>query len=226
MGVHDGHRKGMRKQFLESNPDFFRDHELLELLLFYSIPRRDTNPIAHNLINKFGSFADVFDAPISELRKIEGVGENTIALLKTIPQVARRYSIIKSNNNMVNILNSPEAVGKYLVPRFKTQRDEVVYAIYMDAKCKVLETKLMFHGSVNSANVNIRKIIETAITNNATKIVISHNHTSGLALPSKEDIITTKHIRQVLKSLEVELVDHIIVANDDFISMSQSGLLD
>lgn len=221
MGVHDGHRARVKKRFLDHGMESFEDHVVLEMLLYYTRAQGDTNPVAHALIDRFGSLAAVFDAPVEELMNVKGVGENTAILIKMIPQVARRYMMDKSRFD--NILNSTETAGKYLMPRFFGERDEVVYMVCLDAKHKVLSCKLMFRGSVNSANVSIRKIVETALTYNAAGVIISHNHISGIAIPSPEDEYTTRNIEAALKSVDIKLLDHIIVADDDYVSMADNG---
>ena len=223
MGVHDGHRERMKNKLLEQGLDVFDDHIVLELLLFYSMPRKDTNPLAHELLNHFGSLEAVFEAPAEELAKINGIGENTITLLKLIPEVSRRYFIDK--NKFDNILDSSKKAGEYLIARYMYERDEVVYVLCLDSKCKVICCKELFRGVANSAEISVRKIAELALAKNATSIIISHNHTSGIALPSIEDEIATKRIKTALASMGITLSDHIIVADDDFVSMADSGLL-
>ena len=223
MGIHEGHRDRLKQKFLFSGLDGFHDHEALELLLFYAIPRRDTNPIAHELLNRFGSLSGVLDAPMEELCQLNGVGENAALLLKLIPHISKRYSMSRSNFD--GLLDSTEKTGDYLVPRFYAERDEVVYMICMDSKYKVLTTKLIFRGNVNSANISIRKIMETALTYNATKVILAHNHTSGIAVPSREDRETTLRIKDALAAVEVQLVDHIVVAEEDYVSMADSGFI-
>jgi DNA repair protein RadC len=211
----------MKRRFLEHGLESFEDHHVLEILLFYALPRVDVNPLAHNLIKRFGSLAAVFDAPLDELEMVEGIGRNAATLIKLIPQVARRYMI--SRASFGDILDSSEKAGRYLLPRFFGERDEVVYLVCLDAKCKVLNCRLMFRGSVNSANVSIRKIVETALSFNATSVILAHNHTSGIALPSREDQITTRKIEAALKAVDIALTDHIIVADEDFVSLADSG---
>ncbi len=223
MGVHDGHRERMKSKLLEQGLDVFDDHNVLELLLFYSMPRKDTNPLAHELLDHFGSLEAVFEAPAEELSKISGIGENTVTLLKLIPEVSRRYIIDK--NRFDDILDSSKKAGEYLAARYMYERDEVVYVTCLDSKCKVICCKELFRGVANSAEISIRKIAELALAKNATSIIISHNHTSGIALPSIEDEITTKRIKVALASMGIALSDHIIVADDDFVSMADSGLL-
>lgn len=223
MSVHDGHRERMKNKLLEAGLDAFDDHNVLELLLFYSMPRKDTNPLAHELLNHFGSLEAVFEAPADELQKISGIGENTVALIKLIPEVCRRYAIDKNRSD--NVLDSAEKAGKFLIPRYLFERDEVVYIICLDAKCKVLCCKELFRGVANSAEISIRKIAELALAKSAASVIISHNHTSGIALPSYEDEVTTKRIKSALSSMGITLSDHIVVADDDFISMAESGLM-
>ncbi|MEA4895007.1 MAG: DNA repair protein RadC [Oscillospiraceae bacterium] len=223
MGVHDGHRERMKKKLIEQGLDVFDDHNVLELLLFYSMPRKDTNPLAHELLNAFGSLEALFEAPAEELSKISGIGENTVALLKLIPEVSRRYAMDKNRFN--DILDSSKKAGEYLASRYMYERDEVVYVICLDSKCKVICCKELFRGVANSAEISIRKIAELALAKNATNVIISHNHTSGIALPSIEDEITTKKLKTALASMGIVLSDHIIVADGDFISMADSGLM-
>ena len=219
--VHDGHRNRMKSRFEEYGLDNFDDHNVLELLLFYALPMKDVNPLAHDLLNAFGTLSGVFDAPIDELMKVRGVGHNTAILIKLVPQVSRRY--LMSRGSFDDILDSTQKAGAYLVPQYFAERDEVVYMICLDAKCKVLNCKLMFRGSVNSANVSVRKIVENALLYNSTSVIISHNHTSGIALPSQEDMDTTQRISAALRSVDIALSDHIIVADDDYVSLADNG---
>ena len=223
MGVHDGYRERMKQKLLEQGLDVFDDHNVLELLLFYSVPRKDMNPLAHELLNTFGSLEAVFEAPAEELSKVNGIGESTVTLLKLFPEVSRRY--VMDKNRFDNILDSTKKAGEYLAARYMYERDEVVYVICLDSKCKVICCKELFRGVANSAEISIRKIAELALAKNATSIIISHNHTSGIALPSMEDEITTKKLKNALASMGITLSDHIIVADGDFISMADSGLL-
>ena len=224
MNIHDGHRERMKKRFEEHGLENFDDHSLLELFLFYALPRADVNPLAHALMAKFGSLSAVFDAPVDELVKVSGIGENTALFIKLIPQVSRRYLVSRSSFD--DILDATKKAGAYLAPRFYAERDEIVYMVCLDAKCKVLNCKLLFRGSVNSANVSIRKIVENALIYNATSVIIAHNHTSGIAIPSKEDKETTRRIEEALRAVDIVLADHIVVADDDFVSLADTGFFD
>lgn len=221
MQIHEDHRFRVRARFLQEGLDGFNEHQVLEMLLFYCIPRKDTNIVAHNLINRFGSFAQVIDAPIKELIKVEGVGEGAAVFLSFLNQFDRYYNTNK--NQHCRILTSIDACGNYLLPYFNGRHKETVYMLCLDAKCKVLSCRLIEEGNVNSAGISIRKIVDTALTENATSVVLAHNHPSGLALPSPEDVDTTKKIAQALRFVDVTLTDHIVVADGEFVSMMQSN---
>jgi len=194
---------------------------VLELILFYAIPRKDTNPIAHALLDRFGSLAAVLEARPEDLAAVEGVGQETATYLSLFPHVMRRY--LKDSNSVGKILRTTEECGNYLVPYFFMARDELVYLLCLDGKCKVLDCILVHRGSVNSAAVSVRKIVEAALRVNASSVVLAHNHTSGVALPSAEDRYTTEKLHTALSAVGIQLADHIIVAGDDFISMSADG---
>lgn len=221
MSVHDGHRERMKQRFLQHGLEDFDDHNVLELLLFYALPRGDVNPLAHQLLDQFGSLSAVFDAPVDELDKVPGIGDHAAVLIKLLPQVSRRY--LMSRTRFDNILDSSKKAGDYLTPYFFAERDEVVYMVCLDAKCKVLSCKQLFRGSVNSASVSIRKIVENALQYNATSVILAHNHTSGIALPSQEDRETTRRVGDALGAVDINLTDHIIVADDDFVSLADTG---
>ena len=222
MSIHDGHRQRLKARFLEEGLDGFTQVQALELLLFYCIPRKDTNPIAHALISHFGSFSQVLEAPVAELCKVPGVSENTALFLHLNREMGRFYLVDRISKN--TILDTLEACASYMVPHFYGRSVETVFLLCLDAKCKVLCCKEMGEGSVNSAGISGRKILETALNANATSVVLAHNHPSGLALPSEEDVQTTRRIAAALQTVEIHLVDHIIVADDDYVSMAQSGL--
>lgn len=221
MSIHDGHRQRLKERFRSEGLDNFNDIQVLELLLFYAVPRQDTNPIAHALLERFGTLAQVLEAPVSELEKVKGVGHNAAVLLSLAPQLGRRYQVSKMMNT--SILTSVEACGRYLIPHFFGRRNETVFILCLDAKCKVLGCVEVGEGSVNSAGVPIRRIVETALAYNATTVVLAHNHPSGLALPSGEDVQTTHRVAAALNAVEISLADHIVVADDDFVSIVQSG---
>ncbi|MBQ3542729.1 MAG: DNA repair protein RadC [Oscillospiraceae bacterium] len=224
MSMHDGHRQRLKKRFLNEGLDNFEQLQVLELLLFYCIPRQDTNPVAHRLLDHFGSLTQVLEATPEELKKVPGIGDAVATFLALVTSVGRYYNVNRAAS--VQILSSLDACGKYLVPRFYGRRNETVFILCMDAKCKVLCCKEVGEGSVNSAAVPIRRIVEMALGANATSVVIAHNHPSGVAVPSNEDIQTTRRLAMALSAVEITLIDHMVVAEDDFVSMRQSGVYD
>jgi len=221
MSIHDGHRQRVKDRFCQEGLDHFEEHQVLELLLFYCIPRVDTNPIAHALLDRFGSLTKVFEAPVEELEKVPGIGRSAAVFLSLVMAAGRYYQVHCASNNV--ILNSVEECGRYLLPLFYGRRNETVFLLCLDAKCKVLSCKMLGEGSVNSAGVPVRRIVETALAANATSVVLAHNHPSGLALPSDADILTTRRVAVALDAVEIGLLDHIVIAEDDFVSMAQAG---
>ena len=221
MSIHDGHRQRLKERFLQGGLDNFTDVQVLELVLFYCIPRKDTNPIAHALLDHFGSLSQVLEASVEELQKVPGIGENTAIYLTMLTQVGRYYLVDRSQREV--ILPTIDKCGAYLVPYFFGRSTETVFLLCLDAKCKVLCCREIGQGSVNSAGISVRKIVEVALGANATTVVLAHNHPSGLALPSAEDIQTTRRVAAALHAVEVHLADHIVVADGDYVSMVQSG---
>ena len=224
MSVHDGHRERLRNRFLTDGLDHFNEIQALELLLFYAIPRRDTNEIAHALLDRFKTLAQVLDAPVEELKKVPGVGENAATFLSLVSAAGRYYLV--SQSRQIEILDSVAQCGAYLMPRFRGKRNETVMMVCLDAKCKVLCCREIGEGSVNSAAVPIRKLVECALAANATSVILAHNHPSGVACPSDEDRFTTMRVAEALDMVDVILVDHLVVSDEDFVSLRESGLYD
>ena len=223
MTTHEGHRQRLRRRFLLEGLDNFDEVQVLELLLFYAIPRRDTNPIAHALLEQFGSLSGVLEAPVSALAQVPGMGENGATLLQLVTAASRYYMIQRSSAGQV--LNTVERCGAYLTPRFFGLRDEAVCALCLDAKCGLISCKEVGRGVVNAAEVSVRAIVETALSQKAVSVILSHNHVDAYALPSREDELTTRRIRDALLLVGITLADHIIVCGEDYVSFADSGLL-
>ena len=222
MALHDGHRQRKKQRFLQYGLDSFADHEVLELLLFYAIPRRDTNETAHRLLEHFGTLKAVLMASVEELQKVEGVGKSAAAFLHLLQAVGYRALRTAGDDT---ILNSVDSAGAYFQKLLHGERREVLYQVCLDAKGKVLSHKRLSSGTVSMAPVNVREVVENALYTDASGILLAHNHPSGIALPSEEDRQITMQIRQALGTMGIELVDHIIVADNDFVSMAASGML-
>lgn len=220
MSIHEGHRQRLKDRFRREGLDNFDELYVLELLLFYCIPRKDTNPIAHRLLEQFGSLAAVLEASPEELEKVEGINTSASTFLSLIPQVGRYYQVRRAEPG--DILRTSDQCGNYLMPYFFGRDTETVFLLCLDAKCKVICCKKVGEGNVNSANIPIRRVVEMALSANATSVVLAHNHPSGLALPSADDIQTTQRVAAALRTVEIELADHIVVSRDDYVSMAQS----
>ena len=223
MGIHDGHREKMRRRYMESGLEGFADHEALELLLFYAIPRRDTNPIAHALINRYESLSDVLNAPVEELASVEGIGENAAVLIRLVSQLNQKAGL-PSGKKPVVIRSTVEA-GNYLVRRFAGERGETAFELCLDRKGKLLSCKRLGQGGDLSVNFDIRQLVANALLFSASSVILAHNHPSGEAAPSHSDYAATERVRAALRAVDIELADHIIVADSDYVSMRDSGCI-
>ena len=222
MSNHDGHRQRLRERFLAEDLDNFNDHQVLEIMLFHSIPRKDTNEIAHDLLKRFRTLKGVLEAPVEELKKVPGVGENTAVFLSILNSFCRYYRVAELPKD--EPLNTVGKCAEQLLPHFSGKRHEMVCLLCLDAKCKPICCYKVGEGSVNSAAVPIRKIVEMALNADASSVVLAHNHPSGIAIPSGEDVQTTKRLAMALQAVDIVLADHFVVADGDWVSMVQSNM--
>mgnify|MGYP002351638105 CR=1 FL=1 len=222
--MHEGHRDRLRNKLIKYGADSLEKHEILELLLYYAVPRRNTNDIAHRLIDAFGSISGIMDAPMSSLVDVDGIGEKSAVLLKLIPVLTRLYTEDKYQNKD-KIMNE-EKIHDIIEHKFIGRENENIALMLMDSKMKLLFFGIVNEGNANSVDMYISKIISLTIKYSAVYAVIAHNHPSGIALPSTDDIATTRELSTALKLVSVRLLDHIIVADDDSISLHSSGLCD
>ena len=223
-GIHTGHRQRLRERFRAQGLGGFAEHEVLELLLTYAIPQKDVNPLAHALLERFGSLAAVLEADAGELMRVPGVGENAATLIRLLFPLCRRVRTSGGRHEV--IFNTRENIGAYFIELFLGERREVFYEACLDAKGKLLACYRLAEGSPDQVTINMRRVVENALNANASLVVLSHNHPSGVALPSKEDNQTTLQIRRALADIGVQLVDHVIVADGDFVCLRDNGLLD
>ena len=222
MHTEAGHRQRVKDRFRKEGLDEFDEVHVLELLLFYAVPRVDTKPLARSLLDRFGSLALVLEASHEELVSVPGVGENIATYLTLITAAGRYYQKCRSERPV--ILDSTAQYGSYLVDLFYGKRNETVYVLCLDAKCKVLCCRKLGEGDANSANVPVRRAVEIALNVNATTVILAHNHPSGVAIPSSEDVAATERLASALGAMDILLADHIIVADNDFVSMTQSRI--
>ncbi|MCR4772454.1 MAG: DNA repair protein RadC [Oscillospiraceae bacterium] len=221
--IHDGHRRRLRKRYAEFGLDSFEDHTVLELLLTYAVPRRDVNELAHRLVDKFGSLGEVFDAPVEELMKTEGVGESTALLIRMVPEISRRSMISKNEKRSAAVLSGAKESGKFFIPYFYGECEEAVYAAFLDDSLRLISCRLMMRGEVNEADLSSRKLVSMALSCRATNVVLAHNHPSGSLIPSAADRQATAEARNALKAVDINLVDHVIISGNMYVSMEECG---
>ena len=221
--IHAGHRGRVKDEFRRRGLEGFAEHRVLELLLFYALPQGDTNPIAHRLMDRFGSLAGVLDASVDDLCQVKGVGEHAALLLHMIPQLGARY--VASRSNVDDIVTTTEQIREVLAPYFYGARNEMVYLLCLDGKRKVLGVRKLTEGTINATEITCRRVVEEAMSLRASAVVLAHNHVSGLAVPSAADRTTTQYLRKLLTPLFVELEDHVVFVDDDMVSMRDSGML-
>ncbi len=223
MDIHNGHRKRLRNRFIGQGLNGFDDVNALELLLFYAIPRKDTNPVAHALLERFGSLAAVFEAPVQELAQVPGVGESAAVLISMLPQMMRKITVSKTQNT--RILNDVKSAGEYLHPRFLHEREEVILLVCLDSRKRVICCTEVSRGSVVSVAVNARKIVECAVLNRADSVIIAHNHPNGRVTPSVEDRTATAQIKRSLTAVDISLADHFVITDEEYVSMAQMNFI-
>ncbi len=209
---HSQHRERLRARFLSAG-ESFEDHELLELLLFYSIPRVNTNETAHELISRFGSLKGVLDASYSALRTVNGVGDNSALYLRAISELLLRYE--RSSCEVKNPLSSNYALGRYLCSLFVGTENEISYLLLFDNSKRLLLCEKLSEGYSSGNIIYMRQIVSLALNNNAAGAILAHNHPSGKPIPSGEDLAVSNQVRSMLERLGVQFIDHFIVAGNE-----------
>ena len=223
MGIHDGHRERLRDCFRKDGLAGFDALRSLELLLQYAIPRKDTNPIAHALLDRFGSMQDVFDASEEELCSVEGIGPGAATLIRLVPQITRKSAVDKAAEQRY-LLTSAD-IRDYLQPHFLFERDELAILLCLDGQKRVIKCLELSRGVVNSVNVDVRRVLETALKLRCSSVVLAHNHPDGPPSNSREDDQVTMALLDSLRTVRIELQDHLIFARDGVFSYRDSGAL-
>ncbi len=218
--LHHFHRQRMKETFRKSGFSGFMYHNMLEMMLFYSIPRKNTNETAHMLINEFGSFAGVLDAPIESLQRINGVGIETATYLKMFPEVFRAYE--ESKQVARPVILSSDSAAKYLKHFFVAVNVEKFVVLYLDGNGKLIKEDVTTQYATDYVHVNIVSILQSAVSVEAKTIVIAHNHNDGFAVPSEEDIKLTNELASKCAPLKIALCDHILFAGNEVCSFSKS----
>jgi len=224
MRTQSGHRQRTKERFRKEGLDSFEEVHALELLLCYAIPRKDTKPIARQLLDRFGSFAKVLEATPEALMQVDGIGVNAAGYIKLLHETGRYYLV--SRDEAPTVLSDLNACGYYLVKFFHGKREEAAWVLCLDAKCKLLCCQKISEGGLDAVSVSPRRAAEVALSVNATSVILAHNHPGGLATPSQADTAVTYRIALAMSAMDIVLADHIIVSENDFISMFQSGYYD
>ena len=221
--LHAGHRQRLREAFQAAELEGFSDVEVLELLLTFTIPRKDVNPLAHRLLEEFGSLHRVFEAPTARLLRVPGVGERTAQLIRFCPALWRRQEQSRARER--KCLRNTGEIGQYLTALSEGLREERAWLLCLDARCCVLECREVCTGAVNAVNLPLRKLVETALLANASVVVLAHNHTNGTLLPSIADLEYTRDAFRALELMEIRLLDHVLLCDRSYLSMRASGMM-
>jgi len=222
--IHAGHRERIRERLRTAGLNAFSNHEVLELLLTYAIPRQDVNPLAHELINTFGSLSAVLDAEESELLRVKGMGKHAALLLTMMPQLMCRYQISAMGERPV-IVTLADAKS-YCTPLFVGAGEEQIYMICLDQAGHVLHRTLLHTGTVDQVMLHPRTVVETALRHHAHAVILAHNHPSGTVQPSQADLDVTKRIGTALYMIGIRLVDHLIFAGGYAFSIIRERMIE
>ena len=220
--LHEGHRDRLRRRYLKEGAEGLSEVDLLELFLFFVIPRSNTSEIAHRLLQQFGSLAAIFDVPSCELERVPGVGHKTAIFLNHMAEIFQGYYRVA----LQNPLDTTAKLNEYIFSRFLGYDNEWILLILLTANNRIYYCRKIGDGAFRIENLDVRKIASICADFHCHRIVIAHNHPDGYALPSRDDIETTQMLLRILRSIDVEMIDHIIVSNSEYVSLSESGIME
>lgn len=223
--IHKGHRERLRKQVISFGVDNWAEHQVLEFLLFFALPQKDTNELAHKLIEEYGSIVNVLEAPFESLKDFKGLGNNTASLLNFMPKLFKYVENIRVRDACLKFEHISQVV-KYMTPKFYNTYKESLYMLSFDNQQRLISEDIILEGVVNKVNVDQRKIVEIVVKNNASSVIFCHNHPLGLATPSHDDIISTRKIVDFLADIGVKVLDHVIIAGVQACSMRELEYMD
>ena len=218
--IHKGHREKVKQRYYEAGLNSMPDHNILELLLFFGIPQKDTNPIAHELIEKFGSFSGVLEASKADLQSVKGMTENAACLLTLILPVYKRY--VNDLHKKKKKFSDAKDIADYLRPLYLDTNNERIYALCLDSEDRMVACRVVSDGDIDSSTLDIRKLASIVLEVKAKKVVLSHNHPNGSLVPSQADAISTQYACELMNLLKVQVVDHIIITDKSYFSMKNS----
>jgi len=218
-----GHRKRLKEKYIRNGLDGWQDYEILELMLSFAVPQKDTKPVAKDLISRFATLSEVLDAEPQELMKCKGISEHSAALLKLFKDVSGVY--YKQGAVKRDIVSSPELAVSYLRSVMKGSKDEQFYALFLDSSNHLILGHKIHDGVVNKSVIYPRKVVESAISNKACGVIIAHNHPSGSLKPSDEDIRATSSVKEALETVDISLLDHIIISKEGHFSFKKERII-
>lgn len=218
--IHKGHRDRMRKRFAKTGLNGFSSHEILEFLLFPCLLQKDTNRLAHRLISEFGNINGVFTAPINELSKVDGIGESTATFIRFVGELISTSAEAYDDRLA---LDTPEKRIELFEPLFENTNVETIFVMALDKDKKPIRNMRIDEGSFDTSTISIPKITRLLVSNGAVYAIVAHSHASISAFPSMQDVKVTERLIQALESVDVELLDHVIIANGDSFSFMNSG---
>ena len=220
-----GHRERLRRRFLLGGGRDMPDYELLELLLTIAIPRRDVKPLAKELIRKFGSFAEVVNAPLEELMLVKGVKENTAAVLRIVRECSVRSSWQSLRGMDAPVISDFDAMVDYCRSAMAYQTVEEFRIIFLNSKLYVIGEEIQQRGTVDQVAIHPREVIKSAMMHGASAMILVHNHPSGIVTPSKADMEITKRIKEAAEAVSIRLLDHLIISKSSVYSFHNQGFV-
>jgi DNA repair protein RadC len=218
-----GHRQRLKDKFASAGLAGWAEHEILEFLLSFAIPRKDTKATAKQLLAKFGSFSGVLDAAPEDIESVKGVSRHSALFLKLIKSTAACYAAGSAAGK--DLVTSPERAVGYLKALLKGSKDEQFHALFLDSANALIASENLQTGTVNKSAVYPRKVAERALYHKAVGVIISHNHPGGTLKPSDDDKRSTEAIKEALRTIEAELLDHLIICGNAYFSFKENGLL-
>lgn len=221
--LHANHRERTRQRFINEGLDSFAPHQVVEFLLFYAVPRGDTNGLAHKLLNAFGSISRLFEADPRDIAKRCNVKESTAIIFSMMPQVFRVYS--KDAMKTRKALGDSAAAGEYAQCLFTGRIYEAFFVICLDKQNRIIHEEMICEGTIDEVPCYPRLVMTSVLRHNAQKVIFAHNHPSGLRTPSGNDIESTNKLVKVLKEVNIDVVDHIIVGQEGYVSMADIGCI-
>jgi DNA repair protein RadC len=224
MKDNEGHRQRLRDKFLRAGLEALNDYEIIELLLTLGTPRKDCKQQARDAITKFKGFRGVLDASLEELQEVNGVGASNAFGIKLFQEISERYLRDKIKGKQV-FLKSSDSVYDYLCQSMSREKKERFKVLFLNSKNELIEAETLFKGSLTSSAVYPREIMERAMKYNASGLIFAHNHPSGDPTPSDSDKEITRHLTEAGKSMQIKVLDHIVIGSNEYFSFADAGLI-